>query len=706
MSGRKKVVAIAQARMGSTRVPGKVMRWLGGIPVLQWTVNALLDATGIDEIVVATSTLGQDDIINNWCVKNGIMVFRGSESDVLDRFYQCAVAHEATTVLRLTCDCPFLDHNVISEVIKLRERCNAAYASNVNPPSYPDGLDVECFTFEALESAWKDATRPSDRDCVTQFIVRNLHRFKSVNLRCPIPGLEKERWVLDTEEDWKFCTAIVDEIEVVSPTYLDILNVVDKHPFLRDINNKSRGEYRNERFHDALANEEISPRTFERSGRVFRRAIQTIPFGAQTFSKSHLQFPAQQAPLYCTHGDGARIFDVDGNDYIDLVNGLLPVVLGYRDPDVDYAIRDQLDRGISFSLATELEAQLSEILCSLIPCAEMVKLGKSGTDVTTAAIRLARAYTRRDHVLLSGYHGWADWSMSPTARNLGIPGDVRSLSHQIKFGDIDSALPYFDKQAVKIGGNEPYAKLLEIESQLKKNWVAAVIVEPNGDPEYLKKIRAACDYYGALLIFDEVITGFRYDMGGAQKLFDVTPDLACFGKSMANGMPISALVGRKEIMKKCEPPDNIFYSGTFFGETLSIAAAIATIKKMEECNVIEHLWKTGAHLEAQIARLVLNYELTDVVKLGGEAPRITIDFNERGKARADQIRTIFMREMIQNGVLIINSNNVSYSHKDAERIRIVKAYRQTLAKINEALHDGTACNVDVAHAQAPLRATA
>lgn len=660
-----KVVAIAQARMGSTRAPGKVMRDLEGIPVLRWVINALQDTIGIDEVVLATSTESRDDVIEQYCNLHSIKCFRGSESDVLDRFYQCAKKYDADVVIRVTCDCPFLDPSVIAEVIKLRDMTNADYASNVDPPSYPDGLDVECFTFDALSGAHKESVRPVDRDCVTQFIHRNRHRFPAVNLRCPLPRMERERWVLDTEADFKFCEEIAKRIGSRT-SYIEILDILDKEPELRNIN----PGIRNERFYEGLAHERLPPRTFKRSQGIHRRAIQTIPFGAQTFSKSHLQFPAGLAPLFVSHADGARIFDVDGNDYVDCINALLPVVLGYRDPDVDRAIRDQLDNGISFSLATELEAELAETLCDIIPCAEMVKLGKSGTDVTSAAIRLARAYTGKSHVLLSGYHGWADWSMSPTERNVGIPETVRTLSHRIKYGDRDDMIRHVHTWSP-----------------------AAVIVEPNDDPDYLKWLREYCNRHGVILIFDEIITGFRYELGGAQQLWGVTPDLATFGKSMANGMPISALVGRKDIMKRMQPPGNIFYSGTFFGETLSIAAALATIRKMRDENVIAHLTQTGIMLEHEIAMLVERHKLTDVIKLDGYYTRLLIDFKAKDEATPNQIRSMFMQRMIQNGVLIINSNNLSYAMKKPEIARIIDAYDLSFRDIAKALHDGSISDV-------------
>ena len=249
------------------------------------------------------------------------------------------------------------------------------------------------------------------------------------------------------------------------------------------------------------------------------------------------------------------MWDVDGNEYIDLVGALLPNILGYRDPTVDEAIRTQLSSGISFSLATELEAELSETLCRLIPSAEMVRLGKNGTDVTTAAVRLARAYTRRDLVFSSGYHGWGDWSVAwDDNRIRGVPWAVAAQTVPFEYGDH------------------------RVFDLIKKEEFAAVVVEPETNPEYLRELQSACVLSGTLLIFDEIITWPRWGLSGAQGAYGVTPDLTCISKAIANGMPISALVGKRFVMEDME---KISYSGTFFGETLSIAAAITTIKKLE-----------------------------------------------------------------------------------------------------------------------------
>ena len=270
---------------------------------------------------------------------------------------------------------------------------------------------------------------------------------------------------------------------------------------------------------------------FKKSQQLLQRSLNVIPIGSQTFSKSYLQYPKGLSPLFLKKGLGSYVWDVDDNKYIDLVNGLLPIVLGYCDTDVDNAIKNQLEKGIVFSLSTELEIKLAEKLIYHIPSAEKVRFGKNGSDATSAAIRLARAYTKRDRVAICGYHGWHDWYIGSTTRNIGVPSAVSELSHRFKYNDIDSLQKLFRNY---------------------KNEFAAVIMEPMNTEiptnNFLNEVQLLSKKNGALFILDEIITGFRYDLGGAQKLFGLTPDLSTFGKSMGNGMPISAIVGKAEIM--------------------------------------------------------------------------------------------------------------------------------------------------------------
>ena len=381
-----------------------------------------------------------------------------------------------------------------------------------------------------------------------------------------------------------------------------------------------------------------------------------------------MQFPPGAAPLFLTHGDGGRVYDVDGNDYVDLVSALLPDVLGYRDPDVDLAIRRQLTRGISFSLPTILETELAERLVKHVPCAEMVRFGKNGTDATSAAVRLARAATKRDRLMLLGYHGWQDWYIGATTRNLGVPAAVSALSHLAPYGDLEAIETLFKKHPGEF---------------------AAVMLEPMNTAEppsgYLKGLKELAHRHGALLIFDEIITGFRWSIGGAQARYGVTPDLACFGKAMGNGMPISAVVGPADIMRLME---DIFYSGTFGGETLSLAAAIATIDKIEKEKVTDRLWSTGADLKAQALARIAKAGLSEAVGLVGAAPWAILTFKDHAKASKEAIKTLFLREMIAAGVLINASHNVCFAHNAADVARVLAAYDHALAILREALDRG------------------
>lgn len=643
-----KTVAIIQARMGSTRLKGKVLRLLEGKPVLQRVIDSVMEVKNINDICVATSELTADDAIYD-LVSDDVPIFRGSESDVLQRFMGAAKFMRADIILRITADCPFIDPSVIEQVVRLRQMTGADYCSNIDPPTWPDGLDVECFTRRALEEAHQEATRPSDRDCVTRYISRNRSRFPAANLTCPLPGLEKERWVLDAQDDYEFCCALAKHISSWPPSYIDILTILDKHPELRELN---KNHVRNERFYEGISDEELGPRFYDASQKLLKRAEKTNPLGAQTFSKSKLQF-SDGAPLFVSHGDGAYIYDVDGNDYVDLVSALLPNILGYRDPDVDRAVRHQLDSGTSLSLATRLEAELAERLQAIIPCAEMVRFGKTGSDVTSAAVRLARAYTGRNRIIAAGYHGWQDWAIADDpVRKTGVPNmGVFGYSRTVTYGSRD-----------------------EFREYLKYRDIAAVIVEPETDRDFLEWLRTMCSQFNTILIFDEVITGFRWAMGGAQERFGVIPDLACFGKAMGNGMPISAIVGKKEIMKLMAPPDNIFYSGTFFGETLSLAASIATIDKLQRENVIDHIWTESANLKVGIANAIIKHGVVENV-IFDKSVLGRLSFSSR------KIQDVFTRAMADAGVLIINSHNLTYAHKAPQIRRIIKAYDYALEKV-------------------------
>jgi glutamate-1-semialdehyde 2,1-aminomutase len=271
----------------------------------------------------------------------------------------------------------------------------------------------------------------------------------------------------------------------------------------------------------------MNPR-YKESSSFHSQVKNIIPGASQTFSKSSTQYPVGISPLFAEKAKGAYVWDIDNNRYLDLVNSLAAITLGYRNRTVDRSVKKQLKKGSIFSLPGKLEAEVAEQIINLVPSAEQVRFGKNGTDATTAAIRIARAYTGRDDVAVCGYHGWQDWYIGSTSRNKGVPESVSNHTHTFKYNDFES--------------------LKEVNAACP-NGLAAVILEPmNSDwpaPGWLESIRNFCDQNGAILIFDETITGFRFKAGGAQEEFNVLPDLTTLGKGIANGFPLSAITGKR-----------------------------------------------------------------------------------------------------------------------------------------------------------------
>lgn len=408
--------------------------------------------------------------------------------------------------------------------------------------------------------------------------------------------------------------------------------------------------------------------SFVRSDNLWERTEKLIPCGTQTLSKAPNQHALGLSPKFIRSGKGCYVTDVDGNRYLDYSMAILPITLGYAYDAVDCAIAKQLKDGITFSLMHPLEVEVAEELNQIIPSAEMIRYGKNGSDVTTAAVRLARAYTGREKILLCGYHGWHDWYIGTTARNAGVPEAVKKLS--IKF-------PFNNAEELK--------RLLEEN----RNQVAAVIMEAadleEPKPGFLETVRELTKQHGAVLIFDEVKTGFRIAIGGMQEYSHVTPDLSTFGKGLANGMPLSVLAGKREIMK-CF--DTVFFSYTFGGEALSLAAAKAVIREYRTKDVIGHLWHIGKRLKDGYNELVTQYGIEKRTRCMGLAPMSGPMFLD-AEGKADYaLKTLFEQETIKNGILFRDRHNLCFSHKDKEVDLTLKKYKTILGTLKQAIESG------------------
>lgn len=393
---------------------------------------------------------------------------------------------------------------------------------------------------------------------------------------------------------------------------------------------------------------------FTQSEEMFEKAQNLIPGGAQASNRPYLPGPF---PNYMQKGKGAHIWDVDGNEYIDYLLGYGPIILGHAYPRVNEAVKKQLDEGMQLSRSHPVQNQLAEKLISLIPCAEMVHFFKTGSCVTTAAVRIARNYTNRDKVIKCGYHGWHDWCTT----GKGIPEKVTQLTFSFEYNDLE---------------------MVERIFQENKDQIACLIMEPMvtipPQPGFLESIQKLTKQNGAVLIFDEVKTGFRFALGGAEEYANIIPDMAVFSKGMANGFPIAAVVGKKEIM---QTSIDVHLSATFNVEILSMVASLATIQELEEKRGLEHIWKMGERLRSGLNQIIKEMDLEADDE--GYPPMQWVRFRYQDEEKRTRVQETFTRESIRRGIFYPHHPwfiSLSHSQKDIDKTLEVSQEAFGLAK--------------------------
>jgi glutamate-1-semialdehyde aminotransferase len=404
--------------------------------------------------------------------------------------------------------------------------------------------------------------------------------------------------------------------------------------------------------------------TISESDKLYARASGLIPAYTQVMAKGPSQYVNGVAPKYLQRGQGSHVWDVDGNEYLDFNMGIGPISLGYAYEPVDTAIRRQLADGITFSLVHPLEVEVAELIREVIPNAEAVRYSKTGAEVTSAAVRLARAYTGREKVLCCGYHGWHDWYIGLTARNAGVPAAVEALTHTFAYNDLEAVRQALDTDT------------------------ACVILEPMvfefPQPDYLAQLKALCAANGTLLIFDEMWSGFRLALGGAQEYFGVQPDLACYSKAIANGMPLAVLTGRHEVMQLLD--EEVFFFTTFGGEALSLAAAQATITALRAHDVPAHLAKQGGRLQTGYNQLAATLGLASCTQCIGHPARSLVTF-DAAAGNPLHLKSLMQQEMIKHGVLWSGFHNLCLAHSDADIDYTLRVYAEVLPLLKRAIRE-------------------
>ncbi len=421
--------------------------------------------------------------------------------------------------------------------------------------------------------------------------------------------------------------------------------------------------------------------SIKKSLEMFKEAKKLIPGGVQLLSRRPIRFACGVSPIFAERAKGAYFWDIDGNKYLDMTMAVNTAILGYCDPDVDKAAIEQIKKSTIFSIIHPIEIELAEEIVKVVPCAEMVRFGKSGGEADAVAIRIARGFTGRDKVVFCGYHGWHDWYIAanlespdilnthllPNIPTTGVPKSLKGTAIPFEYNNLSS--------------------LKEVLEKNKKE-VACIIMEACRTtlPQkgFLEGVKELAHRYGALLIFDEINTGFRLALGGAQEFYGITPDIAVFGKDIANGYPLTAVVGRRDVMQASK---DMFISSTFWDDTSTMAAGLVCIRKIKKEKVIEHIWKMGEYYVKGCKDIV--QKLGIKAELKGLSCMTSIVFDYEDKSFVNGLNTLYCQELVKRGIFAGGYFPVSFAHKKEEIDKIFEAAEGALSVVKKAIGQGS-----------------
>jgi len=668
-----KIVAIVQARMGSTRLPGKVMLDVGGQPLIDLLLQRLARAKCLSEIVVATTADPSDDRLADHLTALGHRVYRGSRTDVLGRYLGAAQAAKADVVLRITGDCPLIDPEVVDSVVRTFLASGVDYASNVSPPTFPDGLDTEVFSLAALADSAARADTAFQREHVTPYL-RDSGHYTSVNFANDI-DLSGQRWTVDEVDDLEVIRSVVAHFAPRTDfTVADVAALAAATPELFSIN------------HAIPRNQGAKMGTGQK---LWKRAKRVIPGGNMLLSKRAEMFLPEQWPAYFSKAKGCTVWDLDGHAYTDVsIMGIGTNTLGYGHPEVDAAVAKVVTDGNVSTFNAPEEVFLAEKLVEMHPWANMARFARSGGEANAIAIRIARAASGRDKVAFCGYHGWHDWYL---AANLG---DGTTLAGHLLPGLEPRGVPQ-DLQGSILPFN--YNCFDELQKLADEHELGVIFMEVarNSGPEngFLEKVRELATQKGIVLIFDECTSGFRQTFGGLHKLYGVDPDMATVGKALGNGYAITGVIGRREVM---EAAQTTFISSTFWTERIGSAAALKTLEVMERLKSWELITATGLDIKRRWQELADRHGLT-ITQWGLPA---LCGFTFQSK-NALAYKTLITQEMLKRGYLASNSVYVCIDHTPLvldSYFEQIDAVFATIRKCEDGLEVSSLLEGPIAHA--------
>jgi len=661
---KNKVLAIIQARYDSTRFPGKVLKKINNQSILEIIIKRLSKCHNISKIIVACSDNKSDIQIVNLCKKLKINYFTGSEHNLLERFYKASIKFKGLNILRITADCPLIDYVIVDKIINKFFSANLDYASNINPPTFPDGLDAEIFTFAALKKAHKQANTQIEREHIRPFMLSN-KSFKKFNLESR-KNYSSIRLTIDEPVDFKVIKNIINHFKNnIFFLYEDIISLYKKKKslFLDNMHiNRNEGLYLN------------------KGQKLWRRAKKIIPGGTMLFSKNPDLFLPNFWPAYFEKTKGCSIWDLEGRKYFDLsMMGIGTNILGYSRREVDDAVKSIVKKGNMSTLNSKEEILLAEKLVQMHPWAEQVRFARTGGEAAAIAVRIARAATGRDKIAICGYHGWHDWYLSANLSN-----SKNLNSHLMKNLPIKGVHKNLKNSAFVFDYNN-FNQLKEIVS---RHDIGAVVMEVsrNETPKnnFLHNVRKLTKNKNIALIFDECSSGFRETFGGLHIKYKVNPDMATFGKALGNGYAINAVIGNNSIMTYA---NSTFISSTFWTERIGSAAALKTLEIMEKIKS----WKIISDIGADVKKKWLQLSKIHNIKLDikGLDAMPKFDFINNNNL---YYKTFISQEFLKKNFLASNSIYLCVNHNKS----LINRYFDILDSIFLAIKRSMNSNSDAA----------
>lgn len=640
-----KIDVIVQARCSSTRLPNKVLMKLDGTEMILLILERIKGSKNINDVIVATTTDETDDKLCSLLTQNGYKFFRGDKNDVLSRFYLCASELSSDWIVRITADCPLVDYKIIDRLIEEKDLSDYDYLSNTIVETYPDGLDVELFSYLALERAQEKAHTKYEREHVTPYMKKNEKVFSLINVQ----DYSQIRVTVDERMDYDLVSIILKE-NSRNMGFNELISFYQNNKDLFNINSSIK---RNE------------GSLIGTGQKLWKRAKNVIPGGNHLLSKRPEMFLPETWPSYFDKTEGKYVYDLDGVKYLDMsIMGIGTNSLGYNDPDVDSAVMNIIKKGNMSTFNCPEEVEFLEKLIAIHPWSKMGRLTRSGGEANAVAIRIARVASNKDVVAVCGYHGWHDWYLSvnqtkddglaqhllPGLSTSGVPKSLAGNTVPFFYNNIESLYDVINKYNVGV-----------IKMEVMRNY------EPQNN--FLQQVRDVATKKGIVLIFDECTSGFREVYGGLHLKYGVEPDMAVFGKAIGNGYALNAVIGKEEIMKESQKS---FISSTFWTERIGPTAGIATLDKMKKINSAEYIKNIGAEMK-KIWRETADKNGINI-KIFGLDSLATFTFEENYSL---EMKTFLTQEMLKKNILAGNTFYASTQHDPND----LKIYSKILDKI-------------------------